>query len=65
MSATPGDHRPAIQLSVREQLAYMRIVDHETHPTGRRLLNTWARPEDATRLGPGFLDEAFTLMWRT
>jgi hypothetical protein len=65
MSATPGDHRPAIRLSVREQLAFMRLVDRETHPAGRRLLDTWARPEDATRQVGSVLDETFKLMWRS
>jgi hypothetical protein len=63
--ASPGDQRPAIWLTVREQLAYSRIVQHETNAPGRRLLDIWARPED---LGPNaerMLTETFRLMWRT
>jgi hypothetical protein len=63
--ASPGDQRPAIWLPVREQLAYSRIVQHETNAPGRRLLDIWARPED---LGPNaekLLTETFRLMWRT
>lgn len=65
MTGSPGDQRPEIWLPVREQLAFMRIVDRETNAPGRRLLDRWAQPED---LGPNaerLLAETFKLMWRT
>lgn len=65
MTGSPGDHRPAIRLPVREQLNFMRIIDHETNHHGRRLLDIWARPEDARPHAERILTETFRLMWRT
>lgn len=65
MASSPGDHRPAIRLSVREQLAFMRIVQHETNEAGRRMLDIWARPGDAGPHAGRVLTETFRLLWRT
>lgn len=65
MASSPGDHQPAIRLSVREQLAFMRIVQHETNEAGRRMFDIWARPADTHPHADRILTETFRLLWRT
>lgn len=64
MPSSPGDHQPAIRLSAREQLAFMRIVQRETNQAGRRMLGAWAQPGDP-RDTDRLLAETFRLLWRT
>jgi hypothetical protein len=61
---TPGDHRPVIRLSVREQMRFLLIVDRETHRPARRLLDLWAQPEDLGPHAEALLTETFRAMWR-
>jgi hypothetical protein len=65
MAGSPGDHRPTIQLPLRDQLAFMKLVDAETHRAERRLLDSCARPGDMGPHAEHLLTETFRLMWRT
>lgn len=62
---TPGDQRPVIRLSVREQMRFLLIVDRETRRPARRLLDLWARPEDLGPHAERMLTETLRAMWRT
>jgi hypothetical protein len=65
MPSSPGDHRPAIRLTTREQLDFLRIIQHETTETGRRILDRWAQPNNAHPHAERALTETFKLLWRT
>ena len=65
MSGRPDDQRPAAPLTVREQLTFMQIIDHETNRGPRRLLDYWAWSEDLHPQGEKLLAEALQMLWRT
>lgn len=61
----PGDQRPVIRLSVREQMRFLLIVDRETRRPARRLLDLWAQAEDLGQHAERMLTETLRAMWRT
>lgn len=65
MAGNGSGRLPSARLSLRERITFMRIIDHETNPHGRRMLDTWARPGDARPHADRLLGETLKLMWRT
>jgi hypothetical protein len=53
------------RLTLTEQVAWLRIVQAETHAGPRRLLARWAQPGDLHPCARRLLDETLRRMWRT
>lgn len=53
------------RLTLAEQIAWLRIVQTETHAGPRRLIARWAVPGDLHPHARRLLDETLRRMWRT
>lgn len=62
---SPDDQPPDTRLTVREQLEFMQVINHETNTPARRLLDYWAQPDDLGPHAQRLLTETFKLLWRT
>lgn len=54
-----------VQLTLGEQVAWLRIVEAETHRGPRRLIAKWAAPGDLHPDAARLLDETLREMWRS